>query len=107
MLSFKDGVEWNNSIAQATPHASYIIAVAHRVFESFGHNCTVTSIVDGTHSANSLHYRNGKGRAVDFRTRHLPNPETKERITEALRAAYGDSHDVVLESTHIHVEYDP
>jgi hypothetical protein len=106
MLNFKDGVEWNNATAKATPYASHIIAVAHRVFDSFGYNCTVTSICDGRHSATSLHYRNGEGRAVDLRTRHIETQEQKETLTKALAAALGGSYDVVLERDHIHAERD-
>lgn len=107
MLSLKHGVQYNNNKAKAEPVVNLIIQVVNSVFDKAGYDCIVTSIVDGRHSANSLHYRDGKGRAVDFRTRHLPDQETKEAITRAISDALGPEFDVVLESDHVHVEYDP
>lgn len=64
---------------------------------------TITSLMDGKHSDKSLHY---KGMAVDIRTRDLVGItafEIAKRIRELLTADY----DVVVEKTHIHIEYDP
>lgn len=87
------------------PEASHIIVIAHRVFVRFlGEDVmTVTSITDGTHSPNSLHYG---GLAVDIRTRDLSN-EQKSTLVAEMKKALGTDYDVVLESTHLHVEYDP
>ena len=63
----------------------------------------VTSLLDGRHSTNSLHY---KGLAVDLRTRHLDETD-RAAVAKAIRSALGDEYDVVLERTHIHVEFDP
>ena len=63
----------------------------------------VTSIMDGRHSRSSRHYT---GEAFDFRTRHMGQGmpgQVKAELAEAL----GEDYDVVLEATHIHVEYDP
>jgi len=73
------------------------------VYKKFGRSCVITSGVEGKHSANSLHY---EGLALDFRTRHLL--ETKHlALRQAVSEALGDDFDVVLERTHLHVEYDP
>jgi hypothetical protein len=72
----------------------------------------ITSANDGTHPAHSvrhprsLHY---EGRAFDFR---LPSRTTglasdNLALCAALRDALGADFDVVLESDHVHVEWDP
>ena len=63
----------------------------------------ITSLMDGTHSARSLHY---SGRAVDFRTRDLSALEVAH-LAAALKSDLGPAFDVVVEETHIHVEWDP
>lgn len=70
---------------------------------------TVTSLHDSEHSANSLHYgRPGdiRCRAVDLRINDVP-AATAERLVENLKLMLGDAFDVILESDHIHIEYDP
>jgi hypothetical protein len=68
---------------------------------SFG--VTVTSGTDGKHKDGSLHY---KGLAVDLRTRYF-TPEIAQQVANELRATLPNDFDVVLEPTHIHLEYDP
>jgi len=66
---------------------------------------TVTSGLDGTHSAGSLHYY---GLAVDFRTRYW-TPETAKKVFDKLKArlrAISHNFDVIYHKTHIHVEWD-
>ncbi len=63
----------------------------------------ITSVTDGRHSRGSAHYA---GNAFDFRTRHMAQGLPARVKTELVRALGGD-YDVVLEATHIHVEYDP
>ena len=65
--------------------------------------CIITSAKDGVHGKNSLHYT---GDAVDFRTRTL-DAATVEAIAEAVREALGRHYDVVVEPTHLHVEFQP
>jgi len=60
---------------------------------------TVTAGLDGVHSAGSWHYY---GLAVDFRTHYFDNA-TKDRVAAALKTAL-PSYDIVVHSTHIHVE---
>ena len=61
----------------------------------------ITSVVDGTHSKHSRHY---VGLAFDMRIWYITNLDD---FVVWLRAHLGDGYDVVLESTHIHVEFDP
>ena len=69
---------------------------------------TVTSMKDGKHSVNSLHY---SGMAVDIRSKHL-SQEDSRKVFFALRNDLGPDFDVLLENEgkeneHYHVESDP
>jgi len=65
----------------------------------------ITSITDGKHSAvNSLHY---SGAAVDFRIKNIPDAYDKESVALLIRERLTKDYQVVLESTHIHIEYHP
>jgi len=59
----------------------------------------ITSTYEGTHSEGSLHYAN---LAIDIRRK-------RERMFayNEIKQWLGDDYDVVLESDHIHIEYDP
>ncbi|WP_339779876.1 hypothetical protein [uncultured Marinobacter sp.] len=100
MLSFKTGV----SVHGATNEIILAIMVSQSVYESRGFDCVVTSLLDGKHSRSSLHY---SGNAIDLRTRHLPDDQTKNEIVDELRGGLTADYDVVLERDHIHVEYQP
>lgn len=65
--------------------------------------CVITSASDGKHGPNSLHY---KGMALDLRTNSL-RAEQVHPVYTALKIALGDQFDVVLETDHIHLEFDP
>lgn len=70
------------------------------LYEAAGEDLYITSKRDGLHSLGSLHY---EGLAFDFRyPKKNPNG-----IIEKIKAEVGASFDVVAESNHIHVEYDP
>ena len=71
----------------------------------------LTSGSDGTHSANSLHY---KGLAVDIRRWYMADGKrtdlgrnTLGRIRNSLAKALGSDWDIILESSHMHLEFDP
>lgn len=77
------------------------------VMRSYG-PVVVTSLKDGKHSANSLHY---SGMAVDIRSKHLTQEESR-KVFFALKNDLGPDYDVLLESEgkeneHLHIEYDP
>lgn len=75
-------------------------AAEHIWFENGRHEgVTVTAGLDGAHSAGSWHYY---GLAVDFRT-HYFNEQTTINCANQLREAL-PGYDIVLHSTHIHVE---
>ncbi len=99
MLIFKPGVKFTGLSAQI----SVAIYTAERIWERAGYDLTVTCISDGKHKAGSLHY---VGHAVDLRSRDIRDADLDQLIT-ALRAALGYEFDVVVERTHIHVEWQP
>jgi hypothetical protein len=73
------------------------------VISSVASYLVITSALDGKHMAGSMHY---KGLAIDVR---LPSVEkvANMHIVSILRDRLGFNYDVVLESNHIHIEYDP
>ena len=73
------------------------------VFDRHGKEFTITSAIDGKHSRASKHY---SGAAIDARTRHLLTSEA-DKITIDIKASLGADFDVVLETDHLHIEYDP
>ena len=66
-------------------------------------NTLVTSGNDSVHMEGSLHYQD---RALDFRTRDLTRDEVTQWAGEIERRL-GPDYDVVIESDHLHVEYQP
>lgn len=97
MIHIKEGVR----LIGLQPAIVLAIMIAAGVYEREGLELVVTSLADGQHSRGSLHY---VGAAVDFRIYPESNPEDlRQRLAEAL----GGDFDVVLESNHIHVEWQP
>lgn len=84
--------------------AGLVFTVVERVFTELGHEPVLTSGRDGKHSWGSKHYADC---AWDFRTNFFPNVVTKQKAAEGIRDRLGSDFDVVLETTHLHVEYDP
>ena len=79
------------------------LMAVQEIFRKYGEEVVITSVMDGTHSATSLHYA---GQAVDLRTRNLSNADVMEIVAE-LKGDLGIHFDVVAESTHLHLEYQP
>jgi len=73
--------------------------IAKIVWEIEQEELVVTSTYEGTHSEGSLHYAD---LAEDIR-RHKKGQKVRNRLRDKL----GMDYDVVLESDHIHIEYDP
>jgi hypothetical protein len=76
-----------------------VLIEANRIYKLNNRELVVTSGLDGIHSAGSYHYY---GLALDFRTRDLPDPG---KVAKELKMAL-PYYDVILESTHLHVEPD-
>lgn len=97
-MKLKHGVTLNGIQPEIVASIPVIERVINHLVEP-----TITSATDGEHSDNSLHYA---GLALDIRTWYLSD-DGKQELAERLRAALGAEFDVVVEPTHIHVEFDP
>jgi hypothetical protein len=91
-----------------------------RIHDHYGKDLMVTAIRDGNHMAGSLHYN---GNAFDFRLKaYMTKPDLKKICGKGnafdfrlkaymtkpdLKKICGKDFDVVIHSTHVHVEYDP
>lgn len=96
-MRLKPGVK----IQGLRPEALLGIIIARDVFSSFGADLIVTSVCEGAHSLTSLHY---SGCAFDCRIHELDDPQ---EVRDTLAGSLGSDFDVLLEGTHIHVEYQP
>jgi len=68
-----------------------------------GAEATCTAGFDGKHKYGSKHY---DGNAFDLRIKYF-TPEQRNDLFQLLKTTLGADYDVVLHSTHIHIEYDP
>ncbi len=93
----KNGVD----LRGLTPQMAIAYTIACKVYGQY--NCVITSGSDSKHGPNSLHY---VGKALDLRTRHLPE-QAVQGIVDKLREALGEQFDVVLEQDHCHIEWQP
>ena len=113
MIKFKWGVVIDG-IQQETISA---MAIVHEEYQDFTYNLfkgsrdlVVTSVTDGKHKEGSKHYT---GHAFDMRTWTTDRSgiqwsnRRKELFARQLRKALGEDYDVVVEDTHLHIEYDP
>jgi hypothetical protein len=79
------------------------LMAAAAVYTRHGFDLTITSLVDGTHSQQSLHYA---GQAADLRIWGI-NPVLLAQMVREINDALGADYDVILERDHIHLEYQP
>jgi hypothetical protein len=79
------------------------LMIALGVYQEYGYDLVVTSLLDGKHSRTSLHY---SGCGADLRTRHMQEAH-KQLIADEINDRCGTDYDVVLESDHIHMEFQP
>jgi hypothetical protein len=100
MIRLKPGV----SIVGIKPEISMALPIIASVYQVFGVDTVVTAGTDGKHRVGSLHY---SGNALDIRTRNIATAAEKHEMCAKIAEALGKDFDVVLESTHLHVEFDP
>ena len=100
MIKFKKGTK----VSGIRPELVLAILIAEGVYDKYDTNLVITSIVDGKHSYTSLHY---SGSAFDVRTRNIPKIYDKAIMAGEIRESLSDEYDVVVESNHIHIEYQP
>lgn len=99
-MKFKPGVQ---SYIAVSEKIWTIVPILETICKEFEVELVVTSLCDGYHSRRSKHY---KGNAMDIRTRDLFELD-KDKFRQKIQNALSDDYDVVLESTHLHIEYDP
>ncbi len=100
MLRIKEGVK----LEGLTTRMLVVLQVAEGAFKEGGHDCIVTSALDGIHGEKSFHYQ---GDAVDIRTNTL-NEKTIETVVALLKFAL-PGFDIILEdlngsNEHLHIE---
>ena len=102
MLKLKPEVRFHDPL-QALP---IIALIVERVFDSYGYAAVITAAGDGTHKPDSFHYR---GLALDFRTKHVTNPEHKAAIVALIREELPQClvllEDLGKQNEHLHVQY--
>ena len=107
-LRVKEGV----SIRGLQPQLFHAWNVAEELYEQYDADCWLTAGVDGRHGHGSLHY---VGYAIDLRIRNLSagtgidaEVTTKAGILKVeIQKQLGSEYDVVLESNHFHIEFQP
>lgn len=103
VLGTKDGVSFNGMRARTL---QAIATLCHEFHEREWGPFVITSGSDGVHSTQSKHY---DGDAFDIRIWYIPAKSLQAvciGIAEILNDE-GPLFQVVLEHTHIHIEYDP
>ena len=97
-MMIKRGVELNGLTTQTL----LALIIAEKVLGPYlKSSLVITSVTDGKHGRGSKHYI---GNAVDLR---IWNMRTTRKATSELAIALGSEFDVVLEKTHLHIEWDP
>jgi len=81
----------------------WAVCVADKVFDEYNAEVVITSGMDGKHSRGSIHYSGG---AVDLRIWDI-DENKREQVVIDLKYALGPDFDIILESNHIHMEYQP
>ena len=100
MIKFKKGTR----VSGIRTELVLAILIAEGVYNKYGIDLVLTSLDDRRHSPTSLHY---SGSAVDVRTRNLPRTVDVQTVGMEIRQALSNDYDVVVESDHIHIEYQP
>jgi hypothetical protein len=100
-MKLKRGVK----IQGLDPRMRVALVIAGQVYRKYGKELVVTSALDGSHTAGSLHWF---GQAVDLRIRFWPRKTATKVRDEIEKRLYKVSglFDVILESDHIHLELD-
>jgi len=103
-MRFKDGAKISISLQ---PEILDTFLEIQRACDEYGVDFVVTSGVEGRHKENSKHY---EGLAIDVRSREfIDGSKGKEcaSFCETLRERLDSAYEIIQESNHIHIEYDP
>ena len=85
------------------PELVLALIVVYHILSELGYDTVITSCTNGKHSTGSLHYT---GYAVDLRT-HFMDTWEQQRVKNMIQVALNNEFDVVLEETHLHIEFQP
>jgi len=99
MLMLKSSVK----LQGVSPELVLGLCVCESVFHKYNIDLVITSLTDSKHSPNSLHY---SGNAADLRISNIPE-SVRPEIFSDLKNNLSTHFDVILESDHIHIEYQP
>ena len=98
-MKLKPGVK----VGGISPEIMVALMVAHDACVNEGVELVITSVTDGVHGEHSLHYH---GKAIDLRTRDIA-PPVRGKLRATIADNLGAEFDVVLETDHLHIEFDP
>lgn len=103
-LYIKNGVKING--AHFYPEMVRIVNIARACApETTDGAVWITSAAEGQHMTGSLHYEN---KAFDIRISNVVGGDSHVRFWAAkMSLALGPDYDVIIESDHLHVEFDP
>ena len=80
------------------------LVVIDQVLDKYNLNCGITSLNDSKHSKTSLHYADN---TADIRTKDCPARIDKAGVVKEMKSRLNHHYDIILESNHIHIEYQP
>jgi len=90
-------------VAGVRPETVFAMVAAERLCYAKGVDFVVTSCTEGEHSPGSRHYM---GLAFDMRRHGIP-AEWVDGFCAELRSRLGEDFQVILEPSHIHVQFSP
>lgn len=96
-MQTKDGVKLDKLQFVMRP----VLVEAEEIWQENGRELVITSTTESVHSAGSYHYY---GLAVDLRTNYF-DEVTKQKVYKKLQEKLEGRFRVVLEKTHIHVQF--
>lgn len=99
MAAIKEGAK----VGGLRPEILLAYIIAETVYRQEGFECILTEGTGSKHGRGSLHY---VGLAIDLRTRMISGAKQLP-LAQTLADKLGDEYDVVLETDHIHIEFQP
>lgn len=102
-LNTSIGIKKDVDVSGLKEEIIYAVNIASDIFRNHGIEPVITSGMEGDHGPTSLHYA---GLAVDMRTHSTPK-EILPDVIRYIKTALGKEYDVILETDHLHIEYDP
>lgn len=86
------------------PEMVLALTICESIYRKYGVEVVITAGIEGKHKRGSFHYA---GDAADIRIKNLPPEVSTVHVRDEIADALGTDFDVVLESDHIHIEFDP